>query len=81
MRACDYNVYKILYKTTYAERRDTCGGMDSELTGSYLTVTREYLVVAPDAEFARTAFNRYHSRDEFLNIREIGRLDDIVSLT
>jgi len=80
MRACDYNVYKIFYKTTYAERVSTFGGMDSELTGRKVTEDRTYLVVAPSYEFARTAFNRYHSNDDYLKMEEIGRLDDIVRL-
>lgn len=82
MRACDYNVYRVEYKTTYTERRSTYGGMDSELTGNHLTEQREYLVVAPDEHFAITAFKRCHSgdSDQFLTIQHVGQLDDLVYL-
>jgi len=80
MRACDYSVFRIRYKTTYAERVSTMGGMDSELTGKYITDECVYLAVAPDAAFATTAFQKYHHRDEFLGIENIGQLNDLVYL-
>jgi len=80
MRACDYSVFKIDYKTTYSERVSTYGGMDSELTGNKITKDREYLCVAPDESFARAAFLRYHSKDEFIRLVPLGKLDDMVFL-
>lgn len=78
MRACDYSIYKIVYKTTYAERVSTFGGMDSELTGKNITHEREYFCVAPTTALARAAFDRYHSKDEFIGILTIKTLDDII---
>lgn len=78
MRACDYNVYSIQYNTTYAERIDTCGGMDSEPTGKHITTRRTYLCVACDKDFAMVAFRRYHSDDEFLEMTHVGQLNDLV---
>jgi hypothetical protein len=80
MRACDYNVYRIGYKTTYHERVSTYGGMDSELTGKMITEGREYLCVAPTGDLAMAAFKRYHSKDEFIHLDCIGMLDDLVYL-
>lgn len=79
MRSCDYVIYRIDYKTTFAERVSTYGGQDSELTGKRITEQRQYLVAAPTEDFAKTAFNRYHGKDEFLTIQEIGKLNDIVT--
>ena len=78
MRACDYNVYSIAYNTTYHERVDTYGGMDSELTGNMITQLRTYLCVACDKDFAMVAFRRYHSKDEFIEITHVGQLNDMV---
>jgi hypothetical protein len=80
MRACDYYVFEINYRTTFAERVSTYGGQDSELTGRKITESRKYFVVAPNKDFARVAFDRYHSKDEFVSIAETGRLDDLVYL-
>lgn len=80
MRACDYNVYRIKYKSTFAERRDMLGGMDSELTGKQITKEYEYLCVAPDDAFAMTAFLRFHTDDTFIILEMLGRLDDLVYL-
>lgn len=78
MRACDYSVYRIEYQTTYAERIDTCGGMDSELTGRKVTDQRSYLCVAPDETFAVAAFMRYHSKDKVIELTHIGQLNDML---
>jgi len=80
MRACDYNVYRIKYKTTYAERIPTIGGMDSELSGKTITEECDYLCVAPDENFTRIAFSRYHLKDEIISIEHIGQLNDMVYL-
>lgn len=78
MRACDYNAYKIKYQSTQAERVDTCGGMDSELTGRQITQEYAYIVVAPTAELARADFNRYHSKDTVHTIELVGTLSGLV---
>lgn len=80
MRACDYYVFKIIYKTTFAERAQSAPGEDFQLTGRRLTEQRNYLCVAPEGSFAMAAFNGYHSRDEFISITNIGKLDDLVYL-
>lgn len=80
MRACDYHIYRMYYETTYAERTSTFGGMDSELTGKYITEERTYLCVAPSQAFAAIAFNRYHINDKWLRTEDLGSLDDIVYL-
>lgn len=78
MRACDYSVFVIRYVTSVHQRRDL--GMDSEPTGIYKDVERDYVVVAPSEAFAITAFKRYHDKDIFKSIMCIGACDDIVRL-
>jgi flavoprotein len=80
MRACDYNIYRIKYKSTYAERHQEYPGSDPELTGRYITDEYEYLCVAPDDSFAMTAYLRYHTDDTFIKLELIGKLDDLVYL-
>lgn len=80
MRACDYSVFSIEYKTTYHERVSTCGGMDSELTGRMLTDKRSYLCVAPNEDFAMVAFKRFHSKDEVIALINVGQLSDMLFL-
>lgn len=80
MRACDYSVFSIEYKTTYHERVSTCGGMDSELTGQIITAQRSYLCVAPSEDFAMAVFKRYHSKDIVVAMINIGQLNDMLFL-
>ncbi len=66
MRPCDYGVWRFKYSATEAERIHE--GMDSELTGRYKVVEREWLCVAPSSEMAELLFNQQMTRSGQKNI-------------
>lgn len=81
MRACDYSVFEIDYETEVAEYAPHPGG-EMERTGRKFVERHVYRCVAPSEEFAHTAFRRYHpiSSHKMLQIRDIGKINDIVTI-
>lgn len=78
MRACDYSIFCIEYETTFAERVQSCGGMDSELTGKQITERRKYYVVAPTLDLAEAEFKRYHSHNQKITTSLMHQLNGFV---
>lgn len=78
------HIYRFTFTETYAERRATCGGMDSELTGRHLTRGRTWTVVAPSEEMAVTAWRVEWGSDgtrTFGTVEKIGRVDCVITVS
>lgn len=78
LRACDLYIYRYGYEARYAERVPTHGGMDSELSGKYITEQRDYFVIAPSEELALVMFKKWHRDDKHLDFELIGQCSDLV---